>query len=571
VRHILHLVAFDLKALRWWFAAWGALLIALVLDYVAWPTPINAPANATAVAKAWLELLGASEVGLPVLRIGLAVLIAALVVQRDSLLGTTARWMTMPISRGQMLTSKLLTGFLTIVLPPTLIAAAAMLLLGLFPGDVVNASWPVATEHATAVLIAFALAAVTATLTHFVMAVAGGFAVSLLLTTAMTIGPAAWWPDASIDVGGWHPTVILAMPLVSAFVVVIHQYLTLKTRRSVVIIACALVLQAGAIRFVVGEPAAAPTRMVDRALVDPEKISVTIGLDALVSSSGRRGASQPGQSLATISTYVKTAGQPASVMLRPVGIESEIAFPGFAPLRYLLEHHYGVLAFDSTHGDDSVHLSIKAALGESVLMRDDQTWPGLRAHRLLLTELPFDIYNRMASATGTFSANLTFMAFRYRVLAAIPVRPGQSFTLRSQHVSVVSVYRSDNPKKGRDSLRIGVRITSLQGFYSFWPSGGYYLLRNASRRQAVYLTPFDDRWGSRDIPLGATGPRLNVATYPFGPMWKPSASGQGLFDDEWMKGAELVLVGPEDLGTLTRRVRVDNFSLRTARTTWYQR
>jgi hypothetical protein len=570
VRHVLHLVAFDLKALRWWFAAWGALLVALVLDYVAWPSPINTPANATAVAEGWLELHRASEVGLPVLRIGLAVLIAALVVQRDPLLGTTARWMTMPISRGQMLTSKLLTVFLGLVLPPTLIAAAAMLLLGLFPGDVVNASWPVAAEHATAVLVSFALAVVTATLTHFLMAVAGGFALFLLCTTAVTFGPAAWWPDASIDLGGWRPAVMAGMPLVSAFVVVIHQYLTRKTRRSVVIIACALVLQAGAIRFVVGDPAAPPTRMVDRAVVDPEKISVTIGLDALVSSAGRRGASQHGQLLAKTSTYLKTAGQPASVMLRPVGIESEIVLPGFAPWRYSLEHHYGVLAFDPTHGDDSLHLSIKAALGESVLMRDDQRWPGLRAHRLLLTELPFDIYNRMASATGTFSANLTFMAFRYRVLAAIPVRPGQSFTLRSQHVSVVSVYRSDKPKGDRDSLRIGVRITSLQGFYSFW-SGGYYLLRNVSRRQAVYLTPFNDRWGSRNIPLGATGPFLNVATYPFGPMWKPSASGQSLFDDEWMKGAELVLVGTEDLGTLTRRVRVDNFSLRTAQMTWYQR
>jgi hypothetical protein len=570
MKQILHLVWFDVKALKWWLAAWGAVLTAQVAVYVWSPNPAYTPAGETALSKTWIELLDVSMRYFWLLRIGLAVLIAALVVQRDPLLGTTARWMTLPISRRWLLASKLLTGLFAIILPPTLIAAAAMLLLGLSPVDALHGAWPVAVELATAVLVAFSLAAVTATMTHFLMAAGGGFAFFLLATTAMMTGPAAWWPDASIDVGAWRPVLMAGMPLIFALAVLANQYLTRRIRTSFSIIACAVVLQAGANQVVHGEAAIPPARMVDRALVDPDKVTVTLGLDGLASSTKVRRTGQRDLLVATTTSYVKTAGQPPAVILRPEGIESEMSFGGEAPVRYSVERGNGFRSYDREHGDDNAGRSVEAALGDCVLLRGDPEWggPGPLVFRLTLTEMPFDAYSRVAAATGTFDAKLTFMALQYRVLGTMPVRPGQSLLSAGERLTVQSVYRTDKPRRGRDSRRIGFRFVSLgDPFFYSWFRGTYFVLRNLSRRQAVYLSPWEDRASLCEVLLGSNG-RLSVLTGTLAPR-QSSADGQTLFDDEWMKGAELLVVGPEELGTLTRPLHVDNFSLRSATKTWY--
>ena len=569
MKQILHLVWFDLRALKWWFAAWGAALLVQVLSYTVVPSrPFSPEANAEAVARVGVSLDAMWRTGLPILPLGLAALIAALIVQRDPSHGTAARWLTMPIPRWQMLASKLLTAVGALVLLPVVIAASALLLLGLFPGDAVRGAWPVAVEHAVPVLLSIALAAVTSSLTHLLMALGGAFALFLLFTASLLPALTSWWPDASIDVGGLRLAVLAGVPLLGAGAAISHQYLTLRTRRSIAIIACSFVLSAGSSWLVRGVAAAPPSKVVDRAVVDPDKVSITFGLDDLRSYSRWRGAPESREQITDAYSSVKTVGQPAHVILRPERVESEIRYTDSVPVRTSPEGQRPWLLGDREHGEDMIHLSIQEALRDTELLRDDSLWPGRTVYKIELIELPSVAFNRFVTRTGSFSAQVTFRAFRYRVQAAIPVNPGASFTLPAKHLSVVSVGRNRSPSRSRrDNLQIWVRITSFSDFeYSFQPPS-CYVLRNVSRRQAVYLMPFRAAT-SRSVPLGWTGTTLGVVTSPLEPWWIPPQGTKSPFDDEWMKGAELVELGPENLGVLTRQVRVDNFSLKSVRTNW---
>ncbi len=564
MRQILHLVWFDVKALKWWLAAWGAVLLAQVMGDAVLSSQVYSPTtSAAALAKVGSDLGIASRIGLPVVRIGLVALITARLVHRDPLLGTTARWMTMPIARWKLLTSKLLTALVTLVIPPAVIAAIAVLLFGLLPGDAARAAWPVAAEHGVPVLIAFVLAVVTATLTHFVMAIAGVFALSLLFAVLLPLSY-GWWPTAGIDVGGWRTAILVVVPLLGAAAVIIHQYLTLRTRRSVAMVVCALVLSVGALRFVRAEPSIAPATKVDRTVIDPDSVAVTIGLDDVQTITRQRGYEQ----VATTYAYMKSNGQPSSVILRPVWIDSEVRYPGAATIRSTPDQQGTPLVLDRAHADDVVHQSVQAALEGTRLLRDNPLWPGPAAYRMFVMEMPFADYSRFATQAGSFSAQVTFRAYRYRVQAAIPVSPGESLTLPTTHLTIVSVGRRDKPSRGRrDTLQIRVRIASLMDPLVWGSPLSYYVLRNTARRQAVYLTLSYGAGTNRFVPLGRFGEILRLVTDALEPWRTAPEGGASLFDDEWMKGAELVVVGPEDLGVLTRPVRVDNFSLPAARTT----
>ena len=106
-----HIVKKDLRALRWPLVVWVALIAAKLAMGVLLLT-----SDTTGDQELFDTLSGISKVlaGLEFLGV---VLVAALI-QEDMLVGTTAFWITRPISGARLLTAKLLgLGIIFVVLP----------------------------------------------------------------------------------------------------------------------------------------------------------------------------------------------------------------------------------------------------------------------------------------------------------------------------------------------------------------------------------------------------------------------------------------------------------------------
>ncbi len=584
MRHILHLFAFDLKALRIWLLAFAGVIVAQVGLYAFVPYRPTGSLDSILWGSGFIAL-----------RLGLTAFITAALVQRDALVGTTAFWRTRAIPRRPLLASKLATLVVALIVPPAFITAAVVFSAGLYPADALAAAGEIALQQAAMILAALPLAVVTATLAHFLIGVGDLVAVAGL-GVVVAAGLRQLWPDAKIDAAGWQPSITFTILVCGAIAVVVFQYLSLRTKRSLIVLGVTLVIAAtsnwvlyrsssqravtwDSARTVMnpdGRLALSTSRLSDAgppgrdvtvppasaAGVMSESVALSFDPSSLETGQGWEGPPNTRVPVTSVFGRLNVAGTPDVLVLSPVEIESELKYEGGDTVKW------GPRKLGSREPreprrptlDDQPYRAIKAAIG-GVGFEIPAGWQGNREWSIDVVAVPKDIWTKHEKSDAALSAHLTLTASRYVVSASVPLRAGSSFTLPSRHVSIVSVNREERGPivTVRDST-IGYRTGHLGVAVNC-------LLRNPARRQAVVLRYRFDVLGKNTtlniFSAGGAGAVAMLATETYVLRTFPEAGPVTEFqpDEEWLKGAELVVISKEDLGRVTLPLRAENLRL----------
>lgn len=224
-----HIVKKDLRAFKWPLALWALVIVAKLLVGV---TLLRAEGTETAEwfgrMDGMAKVLAAFE--------GVSFVLAAALVQEDLLVGTKAFWRTRPISGGRLLRAKLLILGLVFGVLPLLINLPWWLGCGYGWREIGWAALETAAIHVACVLLGLFCAVVTDGFGRFLMwTLVTLFAIPTLSGTLayyLTRGKSG----PSGELVSTRFIVCIALAVVGILVVVVHQYLTRRTWRSIAVI-----------------------------------------------------------------------------------------------------------------------------------------------------------------------------------------------------------------------------------------------------------------------------------------------------------------------------------------------
>lgn len=233
MKQVWHIVRKDLRRMALPAALWCMLVAArAVLPSLAMG---RAPADATVFSfwDAMLTLLQAMEICVECL------LVAALV-QEDNVTGTTAWWMTRPISGGQLLVAKGIGGGLLVAVAPAMVLSVVWMVMGFSAHELTSAVVWCVVVHGLIAGMALGPAAVAENLVQFLFG-------SLLLAAAMTpvvsyaefesflmLSPPP--PMVRASAREWMACVVLLWPVVLAA----NQFLTRRRATTAVLLGAGL-------------------------------------------------------------------------------------------------------------------------------------------------------------------------------------------------------------------------------------------------------------------------------------------------------------------------------------------
>ena len=544
-RTIRHLVWHDARALHVTLAVWAGVL-ALQAGTVA----VGPQFLGSGDYRADLKL----SLGALVMRLAMTVILTALIIQRDTAVGTTAFWLTRPIPPVTMWAAKLASIAGWLILLPSALAWALFVGLGLSAASAWDAASQLFFEQTLAVAFSLMAASVTATLAHFVVAGLAGFTTLWFLTLS-----ARAWRDslAMITLPGpdsifftWVGSVVIGAVVVSA-----HQYLTRRWIRTWVLAVLCLVIAQGTLVFVRNTPNLDPAAWSSRTYDPPADVEVRLGDNvehAPVTLRGPSGQPAPGWAL---STSVWATSSSDTDVLEPVGVRWSIATSMAEPattIRWTESVRRGTWWANapSTPADQPIR-SIRTALGVDTLAFASSSLQATPLFRAYVAEWPVEAYRTfVAKGGGTLRAEVVVRAYRYRVGGAMPLRAGAAYAAGDRRLRITDVERT---------LR-GIVVTVRTAFVSPFDTnvgrqgGVHYVLRNRARREALFFT--DQQTSNRFLTLGTTpiGPGTGLRRFEFDS--QRLSNGSIALTNDWIEGAELVVLVPEALGMFTKSAEV---------------
>lgn len=252
---LLHIVAKDLRRLRWQLSFWLGLL---VTKYAIGFTLIWGGSFSLDTFRR-LELI---TVAMSIGEVALVFLLTALLVQGDRVGGTQQFWLTRPISGGRMLGAKVLGALLLLIVPAFALALPWWLACGFGLPWIAAATVDLLSWHLLAIFPAFLVASLTDNLGRFIV-----WSVILAWLTAMAplYAQMAWTRASGAAESGMGfgeeqvlvAGVVLAMVMIG---VVALQYQVRRWQRSVPVLAAGALLALGSGTVWVGEGTAARAR-----------------------------------------------------------------------------------------------------------------------------------------------------------------------------------------------------------------------------------------------------------------------------------------------------------------------
>jgi hypothetical protein len=560
VNVIFHLVQHDIRALRLPLAAWLAVLLAQAAVMAFGPGLIDPEAPFAAIQSIAGFLSGA--------RLAFTVLLTVMLIQRDSPVGTTAFWLTRPIRPAAMASGKLISAVLLLVALPAVVGWSLFTALGLQQGDVLGGVWQFVIEQIMAVGLSAMGAAITATIPQFaVVAVAALLLIGTLTSQARPFIqqlPALPLARAATPLGSW--AVVTALGTVA---VLAYQYARRHLVRAAAAVTCVLVigvLSALTARASVGVLPIAPLRagVLDPAAVglDVDPLAVRVELGSTTDARGRQ------TSYRYADAILRVSGVPPALVLQPWSIASTW-HPGDSPaIQWQRQNRasYRRSVLREMDGDGQPLGSIARALGGTELLKPVRSEPS--AFYTTLLSLPEAQVSRLASAQGPLDATVTLRAWRYRVVEAVPLAVGSTVTARLGRLTLTAIART------RDGVIVDARYVFLQRVMwtseDLFGSGGVgsaerLAVRNASRKQAVLLAAESGRQLNSSLGGGISSTQLGTGTRRLRFVVPLDGGHQVELDDEWLAGAEIVVLRPEDLGVFTRPLKVEWLNLGSER------
>ncbi len=225
-----HIVKKDLRALQWPLLLWIGLIIAKLGVGVAL---LNAEGTE---GMDWFNRMdGVSKVlaGLEFI----SFVLTAAIIQQDLLVGTTAFWMTRPISGARLLRAKLTGIALVFILAPVLVTLPWWLGCGYGGRELAWAVMETVALHAIAVLLGLLWSVVTDGFGRFLMWTLVTLFATPMLTAIIAYYAGRGQSSVLSELVATRFLLVLLLAIGGILVVVVHQFLTRNIGRSIAIIA----------------------------------------------------------------------------------------------------------------------------------------------------------------------------------------------------------------------------------------------------------------------------------------------------------------------------------------------
>ncbi|HYU44413.1 MAG TPA: hypothetical protein VEQ84_19875, partial [Vicinamibacteria bacterium] len=340
----------------------------------------------------------------------------------------------------------------------------------------------------------------------------------------------------------------LGTALVAGTIVVTHQYLTRKTRRSVAIAVCGLlasfVLSTGW-TWKTPPPAPAPSGSgVLQLSVDPQSV---FAVDAF--------------SLQTVAQPRKKISARADC-----GRNTPATFCEIEDLRGRLKYADGaVVPIVRPRGPSLPRLhkrSLEQALGGATVVNG-----GLADMDADLFEVDHAVYAQRGQTPAVLEGDGTVTLKRYRVVATLPLRRGAFYADGAERVTITDVLRGPGTCQVlllRRHLRLllSERAESLPGFAANLFGSFSHALVNAGRKQAFvpeFMPSFNfGETLSQMMPVGQ-----RVSHDPVNLMFTSESrfEKRPRLDDAWLDGASLVFIAADEQGRTLAHLSVPDFVL----------
>ncbi len=532
-----HVMWFTLRSLRPVLALWaGVLVLQAIVLWVGPAAPVEGGGRGAS-----LDILAM------VLRFTVTVVLVSVLVQRHLLVGTTAFWRTRPMPRTTVLASTLASAVPPVVVVPFLWFTAVLMWMGLDAATSLQTALVVAGEQAAYAGLALALASVSRNLAQVVVMGVSAMSLFALGGSLIMVGPRRPAPFAIVLYHGeWIEfAMVIAVGLIATFVSV-HQHLTLKTVRSIGLMAALVMSLLLFLRFplfwVTAEP---PAELANHTLSMPkpslDRESIRIEPFSRVENGGTRA----GRSYSA--TVWNTAA--GAIVLKPINAAAVITFPDGVSERFAPRFTNAWLDGNAQPTvADQLQLSLTAVLEGAMLLPAPETTGG--RYRITFLEVREDTYAARSMQPARLDVTLDLVAYRLALVARASLGAGR---LEQSPAYAVTV---EGTAAIEDGVAVMIRETYIRDRYSIAPTR--YVLRNQRLKQAVvaikrlerpfHLSLFEN------VSVLVSRSRLEIAL--------GSSSGQRVtVDPTWLADAEVLVLKPETLGRVSRSIRIDDFML----------
>ena len=531
---ITHLVKTDIRRSRALLVAW-LLLLALqsLLACSGWVAGDRGAQMIFAMISQFM----------PKLEILLFCVLVPFVVQADPLAGTTAFWLTRPISRPTLLAAKAGFAVAVILLPAVLVEVFVFSANGMTVRDTALVVPEVLLTLLMWIVPVAILAAITPNFGRY--AIAG----AALVVAIATVGFVASWMQhfftSQIQNFSLAKSSLVAVSLwiiVGGGAVVAGQYLTRRTVRTIV---------AGAIVAVLILPLEllwtwdfiAPPRSKSAPPFDVS--AVKIELNGSVFAQEIMTANGEGAPDKQVDGNIEAAGLPASYIARTTRVRPHLHLPNGAALP--VRENLNIPLMINLHAE-----ALETALGGISVVNAT----GLNYSAGLFI-VDADTYSEYANQPLTFSADIDCLASKYAISAQMALAQGARFDRGSVHMVITGILRQSD---GVDIL-LRERAPNLlfNGSNRFAPgyvaAPGYqsvFVLRNKKRNEAVLEKLSDVNVGSFNL-FGLSTLVNHLQRISFGPEPQHNRLTPAL-NDEWLADAELILLDLVPVGEFSTQL-----------------
>ena len=447
LRSTMHIVGKDIRDLRlllplvgWWsLSILQVVLISIVGRIPGSPPAIEMMSGGFLTGLAWL---------LAALDFGLLVLIVSQLVQRDSTVGSTAFWLSRPVSGARLLVGKALFLLLAVILPTLVLQFLLLLSNGVTLYDAFRSVPQIVVLQLLVLAVLTTLACLTPNLPRMLFAgivAAVGLAIvqyALRLPFLRTRWDRSLEDSAAIG--------FCLFLLAIAATVVWHQYLTRQTRRSLILASSVF---PGMILFMTlwswdFWTTEAP---VAQSILDPEEVAARVEVDSL---EFHRGTNREGGEWLYLRGDLAVDSLSAGMSAIPTGISAEqisSSGKGLARHRGRSPHFYPVLSpryrsyFDEDLDEQRAVLLARSLGGVKWLNLEPRPW---KQRPLELLAIRREQYDRHAGAPTVYQAQVEFVVQRTLMQTMLPV-PGDAYARGSDHGRILAVtglfYRPSDP------------------------------------------------------------------------------------------------------------------------------
>ena len=506
------------------------------------------------------------------------IVIIPLVIQDDSIVGTTAFWFTRPISRKGLLLSKACS-ILTVLVLPLLVAELFVLAANGASGYHLLLAVPEVVIEKLAYIIPFViLASVTTKFSRYalvgIIVVAIVVVVLILISVAGMIFPvirqlgnqlgnAKMYKIASLE-ASYYVVKRLYIIMIGSLLVT-HQFMTRRTARTVKLLVTAYIVMWGLTNFwnfdFLKEAAAVKSSAikVEGVSIDFDPQYLTVSDEFRFSKSDARGKS--------ISTKHIVSGLPEGqfAILKRI-YNAKIEYPDGS----ILESQYVSTLKREGYYAEKFMPSIQGVLGDVKLVNPF-------TDKFSYTEI-FSLdgrnLHRYKNKVGTYSAKTKLDIYKYEIVSEIQLGEGMKGSFGAEQVFIYDVLKKDNAVSvvlhekiinllfDRRVKKVS-RVDMSRNMYSEY--NPVYLLVNKERREAFLPEAGSNINANLMDALGPMRLRTRSKLFDFTDINSRNDILPKI-DDEWLADAELVRMNAVLTGTAEIDFTVEDFSLPTEST-----